>query len=108
RASTTGDGRTSLLAALLDVALDELLGVLLEHLVDLVEQVVELGLQLLTALGGRGDLHLGLGVLLGSGTLLALLFGHRGIPPDSQTTRRAGPPGRQGSRSHRTTLRRGP
>ena len=36
-----------LLAALLDVRLHEVLGVGLEHLVDLVEQVVELGLELL-------------------------------------------------------------
>src|SRR5579863_8756334 len=44
---------TRLLPALLDVIADELFGVLLEDLVDLVEQVVELGLQLL-ALWGRG------------------------------------------------------
>src|SRR3546814_2846529 len=43
-----------LLAALLDVRLHEVLGVRLEHLVDLVEQVVELALDLLAGLGLRG------------------------------------------------------
>jgi hypothetical protein len=44
-----------LLAALLHVALHEVLGVGLEHVVDLVEQLVELGLDLLAALAlGRG------------------------------------------------------
>ena len=42
-----------LLATLLDVVADELLRVVLEDLVDLVEQVVDLGLQPLAALGGR-------------------------------------------------------
>src|SRR6188474_3946824 len=41
-----------LLAALLDVGLHELLGVGLEDLVDLVEQVVELRLELVAPLGG--------------------------------------------------------
>ena len=43
--------RRGLLPTLLDVGLDEVLGVGLEHVVDLVEQVVELGLQLLAGLG---------------------------------------------------------
>src|ERR687895_1168181 len=50
----TGADRRSL-AALLDVGLDELLGVLLQDLIDLIEDVVHLLLQLL-ALGGRGGL----------------------------------------------------
>src|SRR5579862_9714613 len=53
-----------LLAALLDVRADELLGVLLEHLVDLVEDRVhvvgELLVPLLDLLGGRGLVLLGL------------------------------------------------
>src|SRR5580658_10771561 len=49
---------TRLLPALLDVVPDELLGVLLEHFVDLVEQVVELGLELLALGGRRGGLGL--------------------------------------------------
>src|ERR1039458_518375 len=49
---------TRLLPALLHVIADELLGVLLEDLVDLVEQVVELGLQLLALRGRRGGLGL--------------------------------------------------
>ena len=47
-------GGYRLLAALLDVALHEVLGVGLEHLVDLVEEIVELGLDLLARLGCRG------------------------------------------------------
>ena len=43
-----------LLPALLHVVAHELLGVVLEHLVDLVEQVVELGLDLLAALADAG------------------------------------------------------
>src|SRR5579863_1796133 len=49
---------TRLLPALLHVVADELLGVLLEDLVDLVEQVIELGLQLLALRGRRGGLGL--------------------------------------------------
>src|ERR1700690_3886980 len=46
---------TQLLPALLDVVADELLGVLLQDLVDLVQEVVQLGLQLLSlGPGGRG------------------------------------------------------
>ena len=44
-----GHPHDGLLTALLDVRLDEVLGVGLEHVVDLVEQVVELGLELLAA-----------------------------------------------------------
>src|SRR5438309_3947424 len=58
------------LPALLDVALDELLGVLLQHGVDLVEDVVHLLLELL-ALGGGLRLF-GVRALLGL-TLLGLL-----------------------------------
>src|ERR1700722_457747 len=49
---------TRLLPALLHVVADELLGVLLENFVDLVEQVVELGLQLLALRRRRSGLGL--------------------------------------------------
>src|SRR3546814_15223492 len=61
-----------LLAALLDVRLHEVLGVRLEHLVDLVEQVVELALALLAGLGLRGRVLSDL-VVLRRGLLLLLL-----------------------------------
>jgi hypothetical protein len=46
------------LATLLHVVANELLGVVLEHFVDLVEKVVDLGFQTLAALGGSGGLLL--------------------------------------------------
>ena len=56
RATSSGVGQAvssmCLLAALLDVVAHELLRVLLEDLVDLVEEVVELGLEPLSRLGG--------------------------------------------------------
>src|SRR5437763_11146383 len=45
--------RADLLTPFLHVTFDEVLGVLLEHAVDLVEKIVELFLQLLALLGGR-------------------------------------------------------
>src|SRR4029077_17415961 len=59
-------------AALLDVRLDELLGVLLQDRVDLVQDVVHLFLELL-ALGSGGHLA-GLVILAAAGTLLGLLL----------------------------------
>jgi len=65
-----------LLAALLDVGLHELLGVGLQDLVDLVQQVVELRLELIDPLrGGRRLLQDLLGPC-GRCSLLALLFSH--------------------------------
>ena len=52
RGSTARAHRFILLAALLDVATYEVLGVGLEDLVDLVEEIVELGLELLATLSG--------------------------------------------------------
>src|SRR3712207_8146332 len=49
--------RSALLAALLHISTNELLGVLLEHRVDLVQQIVDVLGQLLDALG---DLRVGL------------------------------------------------
>src|SRR5581483_189253 len=64
------------LTALLDVRLHELLGVDLEDLVDLVEQVIELGLDLLARLGlGRRVLD-DLFLLRGSGLLLLFSLCH--------------------------------
>jgi hypothetical protein len=57
---------------LLDVAADELLRIFLEDLVDLVQEVVELGLELLPLLGGRGDLFDIVLVGAGGGRLLYL------------------------------------
>jgi hypothetical protein len=51
------------------VRFHEVLGVGLEDLVDLVEQVVELVLELLAPLGGRGDLGGLLDPFPGGGTL---------------------------------------
>src|SRR5215207_383433 len=76
----TADPRS--FAALLDVRLDELLGVLLEDRVDLVQDVVHLLLELL-ALGGGGHLA-GLVVRAAAGTLLGffllLLLRHSRAP----------------------------
>ena len=66
------------LPSFLHVALDKVLCVLLEHFVDLVQEIVELGLQLLAALGRRGDGGVLLDTLLRGGSLLALLLGPRG------------------------------
>jgi len=63
----------------LDVATHELLGVLLEHLVDLVQEVVELGLELLTLLVGGGNLFDRLLVAAGRSLLLDLLSFCNGI-----------------------------
>src|SRR6266545_774684 len=72
-----------LLAAPLDVALHELLGVLLEDVVDLVQEVVEVLLDLLALLGelrvrsGRVVAPVG----LGGSRLLLLLLSHERSPP---------------------------
>src|SRR5436853_4623616 len=72
-----------LLAAALDVALHELLGVLLEDVVDLVQEVVEVLLDLLAFLGelracpGRVIPAFG----LGGSRFLLLLFSHERSPP---------------------------
>src|SRR5467141_3002278 len=72
-----------LLAASLDVALHELLGVLLEDVVDLVQEVVEVLLDLLAFLGelrvcpGRVVPAFG----LGGSRFLLLLFSHERSPP---------------------------
>src|SRR5579875_1719054 len=81
-----------LLAALLDVAADELLGVLLEHAVDLVQQLVELRLELVALAVGGGDLLDRL-LLPGGGLLLHLLsFWHRRHSPQepNRSSRSAG------------------
>src|SRR5438067_920078 len=65
-----------LFPALLDVGLDEILGVGLEDVVDLVEQVVELGLDLLARLGGGRCLVEVLLLPGGSGSPLLLPFSH--------------------------------
>src|SRR4051794_16798381 len=53
-----------LLAALLHVRLHELLGIALEHFIDLIKEIVELGLELLAALvGGRCGLFSFVGAL---------------------------------------------
>src|SRR5690606_12395513 len=65
--------------ALLDVGLDEVVGVRLEHVVDLVEQLVELGLDLLAGLGRRrSGLDL-VGATLGGRLLLEFSFCHLGV-----------------------------
>ena len=63
--ASPGGTRLSSLAALLDVVADELLRVVLEDLVDLVEQVVDLGLQPVASLGGRRRLLLDRGASRG-------------------------------------------
>src|SRR5436190_13880861 len=65
------------LSALLDVRLHELLGVALEHLVDFVQQIVELGLDLLAALRCCRRLFDNLVVLLRCRLLLLLSLCHR-------------------------------
>src|SRR3954466_12979006 len=64
------------LAAFLYVAFHELLGVRLEHGVDLVQEVVELFLQFLALLGRRRHLGGLLDALLGRRLLLALTLRH--------------------------------
>src|SRR5579872_140649 len=64
------------LASLLDVVADELLGVVLEHLVDLVEEVVDLGLQPFAALGRGGHLFFGDRLLPLRGASFLLTFSH--------------------------------
>src|SRR5689334_4940051 len=87
-------GQTGLLPPFLYIALHELLGVRLEHGVDLVEEVVELLLQFLALLGGRGDLGGLLDALLGRRLLLALTLRHstRSSYPCSRSTSSAGVP----------------
>src|SRR6266581_5573903 len=72
-----------LLAAALDVALHELLGVLLEDIVDLVQKVVQVLLDLLALLGDLGIGAASLVTLVGFGgpRLLLLLFCHDHSPP---------------------------
>src|SRR6266567_7674161 len=67
-----------LLAAALDVALHELLGVLLEDIVDLVEEVVEVLLDLLALLGDLGirPRRVIAAFGLGRSRFLLLLLGH--------------------------------
>src|SRR6202790_2513926 len=73
------------LAALLDVGPDELLGVLVEDLVDLVEEVVELRLDLVGALGiGRRDLLDGLVLAGGRRPFLLFTFCHGHPSPDGR------------------------
>src|SRR5262245_13693872 len=76
-------GRPRLLAAALDVALDELLGVLLEDLVDLVQEVVEVFLQLLALLGQLGTSRPGFLAVcrLRRPRFLLLLLSHGHSPP---------------------------
>src|SRR2546430_17442937 len=75
--------RHRLLAAALDVALDELLGVLFEDVVDLVEKLVDVFLDLLALLGelrasgGAVAPVCGLG---GPGLFLLLLLSHGALP----------------------------
>src|SRR2546423_14098858 len=68
RGSRVRRQRRPSLSALLDVAPDELLGVLLQHRVDLVEQVVDVLADLLVPLG---DLRVGLGGRPGLDLLVA-------------------------------------
>src|SRR3990170_7422588 len=76
-------GARRLLAAPLHVALHELLGVLLEDIVDLIQEVVEVLLDLLALLGelriGPGGVVVAFG--LGRPRLLLLLFSHERPPP---------------------------
>src|SRR3954469_10773436 len=69
-----------LLAALLVVGLHEVFGVRLEHLVDLVEQIIQLGLDLL-ALRGVGGRFLDLFCAPGRSRLLLQLTFWHGKPP---------------------------
>src|SRR5215469_18631360 len=90
-----------LLAALLDIGAHEFLGVLVEHLVDLVEQLVEFGLQLVALLCRRGCSLLGLGVRPAGGLSLDLFsFSHVGHAPSRC---RAGRAARWGSHNPLTT-----
>src|SRR5579864_978120 len=73
-------GRAGSLTALLDVAADELLRVLLEDLVDLVQKIVELGLELLALLARRRDLVDRVFFCSAGGLLLDLFsFWHPGL-----------------------------
>src|ERR1039458_4973492 len=83
-----GSATGGLLPALLYVVADELLRVVLEDLVDLVEQVVEVGLQLLAARGRWGWLLLDLGLgPRGSVAPLLLTFWHRSSPQELSRSR---------------------
>src|SRR5262249_13851332 len=74
--TTTSLGRRSL-TALLHVRSNELLGVVLEHRVDFVQEIVDVFLQLLAALGRRGHLLDGFFLaLLGRRFLLPLSLRH--------------------------------
>src|SRR4051794_36838068 len=72
---THGSVRKSL-APFLNVRFYKLLSVALEHGVDLVEQIVELFLQFLALLRGRGDLGGLLDAFFRRRLLLALTLGH--------------------------------
>jgi len=75
--------RHQLLTAALDVALHELLGVLLEDVVDLVEKLVDVFLDLLALLGElrtAGGAVAALCGLGGPGLFLLLLLSHRALP----------------------------
>src|SRR5437773_10606575 len=82
-----------LLAAALDVALHELLGVLLEDIVDLVEEVVEVLLDLLALLGDLGvrPSRVIAAFRLGRSRFLLLLLGHERLllRPAHRARRRA-------------------
>src|SRR5438034_5399388 len=67
----------TLLSALLHVAANELLGVVLQHRVDFVQEIVDIFLQFLAALGRRRDLFVNdFLTLLGSRLLFAFSFSH--------------------------------
>src|SRR5947208_1178172 len=75
--------RHPLLTTTLDVALDELFGILLEDVVDLVEELVDVFLDLFALLGelrAAGSAVAALGGLGGLGLLLLLLLSHRALP----------------------------
>src|SRR5437016_9481694 len=83
-----------LLAASLDVALHELLGVLLEDVVDLVEELVDVLLDLLALLGDLGarlSAVTALRGLRGPG-LFSLLLCHLALHRASHHSRRSSPP----------------
>jgi len=73
--------RSGLLSTLLDVAPNEFLCVRLEDTVDFVQEIIQLGLDLLALLGRRRS-FLDLGVLLGWRRLADLLsFSHLALSP---------------------------
>jgi hypothetical protein len=60
----------------LNIGTNKVLCILFEHLIDLVQQVVELGLELLALLGCRGDVLDGFLLRLGRGLLDLFSFSH--------------------------------